>query len=154
MKILLLLVAFFLAQAAYGLEGTVVGVHDGDTITVLDSNNTQHKIRLAQIDAPELSQEWGTNSKKALSDLVFGKFVNVEIESVDRYGREVGEVFLGDKNICHEQVKTGDAWVYVKYAHDLSLRTLEANAQKNKVGLWSTGDAEPPWRWRKHIGNH
>lgn len=146
-KILLLIV--FCAQLAYGLEGTVVGVHDGDTITVLDNDKTEHKIRLAQIDAPELSQEWGKNSKRALSNLVFGKFVAVNVESVDRYGREVGTVFLNNQDICKEQIRNGNAWVYVKYAHDKSLEKLEAIAQENKVGLWSTGNAVPPWGFRK-----
>ncbi len=152
MKTLLLLIALC-SQLAYGLEGKVVGVHDGDTITVLDSNNAQHKIRLAQIDAPELSQEWGKNSKKALSDLVFGKVVVVDVESIDRYGREVAGIFVGNRDICKEQIANGNAWVYVKYAHDKSLAALQAAAQKSKAGLWSTGSATPPWEWRKPKAN-
>ncbi len=153
MKNLLLLVAFFLAQAAYGLEGRVVGVHDGDTITVLDSSHAEHKIRLAQIDAPELSQEWGKNSKKALSDLVFDKFVTVVVVSIDRTHpekpREVGIIYLNNKDICKEQIKNGNAWVYVRYAQDKSLAGVEYIARQNKVGLWSTESATPPWEWRK-----
>lgn len=149
MKSVLMLLVLIVTNCAYGLEGKVVGVHDGDTITVLDSRNNQHKIRLAQIDAPELSQEWGKNSKKALSDLVFSKFVTVNIESVDRYGREVGEVFLGGQDICKEQIKNGNAWVYDKYAHDSSLGKTESVAKENSTGLWSTGSATPPWEWRK-----
>jgi micrococcal nuclease len=149
MKNILILMALFVTSFAFGLEGKVVGVHDGDTITVLDSQKQQHKIRLAQIDAPELSQEWGKNSKKALSDLVFSRQVTVTIDSVDQYGREVGEVFLDNQDICKEQVKTGNAWVYERYAHDKSLAKAQSMAKQSKTGLWSTGNATPPWDWRK-----
>ena len=149
MNRLLLSVVICFAQLAYGLEGKVVGVHDGDTITVLDGDNSQHKIRLAQIDAPELSQEWGKNSKKALSDLVFSRQVTVEVESTDRYGREVGTVFVGNTDICKEQVRNGMAWVYLKYAHDKSLLVIEQTARAKAIGLWSTGNATPPWEWRR-----
>lgn len=74
------------------LSGRTVGVSDEDTITVLDLTNTQHKIRLAGIDAPEKSQPFGQRSKESLSDLVFGRTVTVETDKVDRYGRQVGKV--------------------------------------------------------------
>lgn len=137
-----------LSQAAFCLEGKVVGVHDGDTITVLDASKTQHKIRLAQIDAPELDQEWGQNSKKALSDIVYGRFVHVEVDNVDQYGREVGTVFVDDVNANKEQVINGNAWVYVRYARDPNLPKLEKKARSEGLGLWSTGNATPPWDHR------
>ena len=82
----------FTAVAPVGAEnktitGKVVGISDGDTITVLDGNNQQTRIRLAEIDAPESSQPYGKRSKQVLSDLIFGKEVYVEVQNIDRYGR-------------------------------------------------------------------
>jgi micrococcal nuclease len=70
-------------------EGKVVGVLDGDTLTVLISGG-QIKVRLAEIDAPEKQQPFGQRSKQSLSDLVYGKRVKVNQEDRDRYGRVVG----------------------------------------------------------------
>lgn len=139
-----------MSQVAFSLEGKVVGVHDGDTITVLDAQKTQHKIRLAQIDAPEISQAWGKNSKKALSDLVYGKIVYVEVESTDHYGREVGTIFVDDIDVNKKQVATGNAWVYLRYFYDNDLLKLERQARNNRLGLWSSGDATPPWEYRRN----
>ena len=76
------------------LSGRVVGVADGDTITILDSSNTQYKIRLAGIDAPEKKQPFGNVSKKSLSDMVYGKQISVDYNKQDRYGRTVGKVIV------------------------------------------------------------
>ena len=77
------------------LAGKVVAIADGDTLTVLDSVNAQHRIRLQGIDAPESGQAFGTRSKQHLSDLVFGKQVTVEYDKKDRYGRTLGKVIVG-----------------------------------------------------------
>jgi len=86
------------------ITGKVVGVSDGDTITVLDANRQQHKIRLDGIDAPESSQDFGSRAKQSLSDLVFGKTVTVTSRKKDRYGRVLGTVTLDGKDINLEQV--------------------------------------------------
>lgn len=65
---------------------------DGDTITVLDDSKQQHKVRLEGIDAPESAQAFGTQAKKSLSDLVFGRTVTVANSKTDRYGRVLGKV--------------------------------------------------------------
>lgn len=101
------------------LTGRTVGVSDGDTITVLDLTNTQHKIRLAGIDAPEKSQPFGQRSKESLSELVFGRTVTVETDKVDRYRRKVGKVRTPegmDANL--EQVRRGLAWHYKEYEQE------------------------------------
>ena len=67
------------------LEGRVVGVSDGDTITLLDAKEQTHKIRLSGIDAPEKDQAFGQNSKQHLSDAVFGKDIQVDHHKKDRY---------------------------------------------------------------------
>lgn len=134
---------------ANALQGKVVAVHDGDTITILDEQKKSHKIRLAQIDAPELHQPWGKNSKKSLSDSVYLKSVYVEVESIDRYGRQVGTIYLDQEDICRTQVKTGNAWAYRKYLRDPSLLNEEKIAKENKIGLWSLDQPIEPWLWRK-----
>jgi len=131
----------------------VVGVSDGDTITVLDAWKTQHKIRLAQIDAPEKDQPWGTRSKQSLSDLVFGKIVRVSITNKDRYGRKIGTVFINNRDVCEHQVRMGYAWVYAAYARDAHLFSAQHVAQKNKAGLWADGEAVEPWLWRRKVKN-
>lgn len=136
------------------LLGRVVGVSDGDTITVLDAKDQQHKVRLAGIDAPEKSQDFGQASKKHLSDHVFGKAVVVEWQKLDRYGRVVGKVLLGDFDVCLEQIRKGMAWHYKKYAGDQSASdrqtyaAAEVEARKARLGLWIYANPEPPWDYR------
>src|SRR5204863_1110196 len=95
--------------------GRVVRIADGDTITVLDGSNAQHRIRLQGIDAPESHQAFGTQSKKNLSELIFDKDVTVEYEKIDRYGRIVGKITLAGTDIDLEQIKAGMAWHYKDY---------------------------------------
>jgi endonuclease YncB( thermonuclease family) len=86
MRITLLIVLLFTHCLALAdtLTGRVVRVTDGDTIVILDSANTQHKIRLTGIDAPERKQAFGKKSKEHLSDSVAGKFVVVDYTKRDR----------------------------------------------------------------------
>jgi endonuclease YncB( thermonuclease family) len=106
--LLVLLLSFASLAGAATLTGRVVGVSDGDTITVLDSTNDQHKVRLAGIDAPEKAQPFGSRSKARLSSLVYGKTVTVEFVKFDRYQRMVGKVIGPDgTDLCLEQIKTG-----------------------------------------------
>jgi micrococcal nuclease len=130
------------------IYGKVVGVSDGDTITVLDSANTRHKIRLNQIDAPEKRQAFGQRSKQSLSDLVFGKNVQVDVSTRDRYGREIGQVLVNGTDANLEQVKRGLAWVYRQYAKDRAYFAAEEAARANRIGLWSQPNPTPPWEFR------
>lgn len=136
------------------LQGRVVGVSDGDTITVLDAKDQQHKVRLAGIDAPEKSQDFGQASKKHLSELVFGKAVVVDWQKLDRYGRVVGKVLLEDFDVCLEQIRKGMAWHYKKYAGDQSssdrqtYAAVEVEARNARLGLWIYANPEPPWDYR------
>jgi endonuclease YncB( thermonuclease family) len=122
---------------------------DGDTMTVLKTDNTQEKVRLASIDTPEKGQPYGTKAKDALANLVFGETVRVEVVTVDRYGRTVGSVWLGDLNANAEMVRLGYAWVYRKYSDDPALLALEAEARVAKKGLWADLNPVPPWEWRR-----
>jgi endonuclease YncB( thermonuclease family) len=143
-----------LQAAAATIEGRVVGVADGDTITVLDSTNTQHKIRLAGIDAPEKKQPYGQRSKQSLSDLVFDKQVMVETDKRDKYKREVGKVLVGGMDANLEQVSRGFAWHYKAYYREQSTndRKLYSAAENEgraaRRGLWADADPMPPWEFR------
>lgn len=112
-----LLLALAPAWAAT-LEGRVVGVADGDTITVLDSAKTQHRVRLAGIDAPEKKQAFGTRSRENLARWVHRRDVIVEWHKRDRYGRLVGVVFVDGHDVNLEQVRAGFAWWYRQYAKE------------------------------------
>lgn len=137
------------------LSGLVVGVSDGDTIKVLDDRQHVHIIRLMGIDAPEKAQAYGQRSKQSLSDLVYRQKVWVEWSKRDRYGRTVGKVLAQDgTDVCLEQITSGMAWHYTKYASEQSLEDreryaeVEKVARKAKVGLWQNDTPMPPWVWR------
>ena len=132
-------------------NGRVVGITDGDTLTLLVDGKRQIKVRLAEIDAPEGGQPYGNRSKQELSALTFNKEARVSVQDTDRYGRTVGRVFVGSVDVSAEMIRRGAAWVFRKYAKDVSLFKLEDEARRNKRGLWSLPESEhvPPWEWRK-----
>ncbi len=105
--IVLLLALPFAASSAATLTGRTVRVSDGDTIVILSEGNVQHKIRLQGIDAPERKQAYGKKSKEHLSKSVAGRFVVVEYDKRDRYGRIVGKVLVGGMDACLEQIRGG-----------------------------------------------
>ncbi len=152
-----LLTLFFLVSSvqAETLTGRVVGVSDGDTITVLDNTNTQFKIRLSGIDAPEKKQPFGQVSKKSLSDLVFDKHVTVDWHKLDRYGRTVGKVFINGIDVNLEQINRGYAWFYKKYQNEQPLQDrldylhAQEAAESNRIGLWVDNEPIAPWDFRK-----
>lgn len=137
------------------LTGRVVGISDGDTITILDSTHTQHKIRLGGIDAPEKKQAFGDVSKKSLSDMVFNRTVDIEWHKEDRYGRKVGKVIIDETDVNLEQVKRGLAWFYKKYQGELEQKDrivyvqAQQEAEANQLGLWVDTNPIPPWDFRK-----
>jgi len=156
-----------LAQAE-SLVGRVVGVADGDTITVLDGEKMQHRIRLAGIDAPEKGQPFGSRSKENLSRLVHGKEARVEWQKRDRYGRIVGTVWVVSPDMpCRDepgcpktldaglaQLTVGLAWHYKKYAHEQDPQQrgqyafAEEEARAKRVGLWRDAEPVAPWDQR------
>jgi micrococcal nuclease len=128
----------------------VVGVHDGDTVTCLDENNQQQKIRLAEIDAPEVSQDYGKVSREALAGMVFGKTIQVVDDGRDRYGRWIGHLYVDGVDVNRQMVATGMAWHYAAYSKDPSLGSLQSQAQAQKLGLWAQPNPLPPWDYRKN----
>lgn len=132
-----------LSLSAMAFEGKVVGVSDGDTIIVLDSKTEQHKIRVSGIDAPEKGQEFGSKAKEHLSDLVYGKTVNLPDAKIDKYGRTVSRVLVGNTDAGLEMIRGGLAWHYKKYeieqspADRVRYSEAEIKARSAKIGLWS-----------------
>jgi endonuclease YncB( thermonuclease family) len=126
----------------------VVGVSDGDTLTCLTQEKRPIKVRLAQIDAPEKAQPFGQRSKQALSDLAFGKDVELEEETTDRYGRMVATVFKSGQDINLSMVQSGMAWVYDQYARDQAYFAAQDAARGARAGLWADANPIPPSDWR------
>ncbi len=133
----------------FGWTGKCVGVTDGDTITVMHGSRAE-KIRLYGIDCPERGQDYGSRAKQFTSRMVFGKFVEVTAVDRDPYGRAVAWVSIDGQSLNKELVRAGLAWWYRRYARKQSeLAGLEAEARRNKVGLWSQRDPVPPWDFRR-----
>jgi len=153
-RLLIVLVLPFAAASAATLTGRTVRVPDGDTIVILSEGNIQHKIRLQGIDAPECKQAFGKLSKENLSDSVAGKFVVVEYDKRDRYGRVIGKVLVGGEDVCLEQLRARLAWHYKKYQNEqtesdrLLYSEAENQARETKQGLWQDAIAIPPWEYR------
>ncbi len=140
---------------AISLQGKVVHVADGDTITVLDATNTQHKIRLQGIDAPEKAQAFGQKSKQSLHQLIHSKQVTVEFQKKDKYGRTVGKLVLNGLDVCLEQIKLGMAWHNKQYESEQTKEDRETYAQAElatraqALVLWKDKNATPPWEYRR-----
>ncbi len=130
------------------IVGNVVGVHDGDTLTLRTINETP-KVRLFGIDTPELGQPFGNNAKQALSSLVFGKSVTISSSGKNRYDRTLGVVFLGNGNVNAQMIRMGMAWHYKQYSNSVPMQQFEDYARANRIGLWADPNPIAPWDWRK-----
>ena len=142
----------FFASNALGehITGTVTRVVDGDTIHV-SVGLTKHVIRLSEIDTPERDQPWGGQASRALTDKLNKARVTVLTTETDRYGRLVGKVLLGSRDINREMVREGHAWVYRKYLQYRSLLEDERTARQRRVGLWGSDSPIEPWSWRRGV---
>lgn len=148
----LLTTALLLATSLFALEGRVVKVYDGDTITLLDKDMQQHRIRFYGIDAPEKSQSFGKRSQENLANMIAGKMVNVDVQAEDRYGRSVGIVYLDDIDINKRQVADGYAWAYMQYGGEI-YKNDELRAREKKLGMWIDPNIEQPSEYRKRQKN-
>lgn len=128
----------------------MVSVHDGDTLTVL-MEQRQVRVRLTEIDAPELGQPFGARSKRSLAELCFGKTAELDIRSHDRYGRTLAQITCAGTDANSEQVRRGYAWTYTRYARaDSPLHALQVEAQSARRGLWDDPAPIAPWNWRRN----
>jgi len=154
---LLVSLVFALVDAkAEVLIGTVVGITDGDTITVLAKDNKEHKVRLMGIDAPEKTQDFGDESKKALSNYIYQREVTVDYKKLDKYQRKVGKVILDKQDICLAMIELGMAWHYKDYEKEQSktdrdlYSQAEVKARESRIGLWQLSNAIKPSAFRRN----
>ncbi|MBA2339364.1 MAG: thermonuclease family protein [Pyrinomonadaceae bacterium] len=143
------------AQTASTIEGKVVGIADGDTITILDAAARPHYVHLNGIDSPESRQEFGDEARLNLAKLVFGRYVTVEYSKRDQFGRILGKVLLlTGQDVNLEQIKDGMAWYDKEAERDQTIAERKAYAraeQKARAkgnGLWADANPTPPWQWR------
>ena len=151
--ILILLIPWLFVSAALAddlVTAKVVGVADGDSITVLAPGNQQVKIRLHGIDCPESGQAFGKRAKQFTSNQCFGKTITYRKVDIDRYGRTVATVYLDDgRELNLEIIRAGYAWHYRRYSDRQDYAEAEEQARAEKLGLWSDPHAKPPWEWRR-----
>jgi endonuclease YncB( thermonuclease family) len=138
------------------LMGRVVAVADGDTVTVLDANKQQHRIRLIGIDAPESKQAFGQKSKDQLAHWIYDQEVRVEHTKTDRYNRILGKVWLGERDINLAMIEAGMAWYFKQFSNDLSpadrnlYEQAELTARQQQRGLWTDAHPKAPWDFRRN----
>ena len=130
------------------LEGRVVKIADGDTLTMV-VDGQKERIRLSDIDTPERKQPFGMRARQALAEMTFGKTISVFTTTRDRYGRVIGHVTAEGVDVNAELVRRGYAWVYRRYSNDPVLLRLEETARAEKLGLWAQSNPIPPWEWRR-----
>jgi len=134
--------------------GQVVHISDGDTITVQQKDGQRFKIRLYAIDAPEKAQPYGPQSTGILRNLIGNQYVNIRVINQDRYGRNVGRVYLNNQDMNAEMIKLGAAWHYKYYDKSTEYdryAQLENNARANHKGLWNKPNPLAPWDFRKMV---
>lgn len=148
---------FGLTLAAHGaeLQGRVVRVADGDTLTLRDAQGVQHRIRLQGIDAPEMEQPFGDRSRQYLIDLVYRREVTVVFSRRDAFDRAVGVIFLDGEDINLRMVAAGKAWHFSRMARHQSpadrsaYADAEQAARQARLGLWTDPNPIPPWDFRR-----
>jgi endonuclease YncB( thermonuclease family) len=139
------------SPALADVQGRVVSVHDGDTLTVVIDRH-QARVRLIDIDAPELGQPFGTRSRQSLSNLCFGKVAALDVRGHDRYHRILARVTCAGTDANAEQVRRGYAWTFVRYARpDSPLFAVEREARAAHRGLWQDPAPVAPWDWRSRV---
>ncbi|MFV0275942.1 MAG: thermonuclease family protein [Parahaliea sp.] len=134
----------------FDIEGRVVRVADGDTLSVLDASGEQHKVRLFAVDAPELAQSGGEQARDTLDDLIYQREVGVVVVDRDNYGRVVGTVYASGENINLAMVAAGQAWWYRYHApYERALERAQEEARSSGSGLWARSNPQAPWDWRR-----
>jgi len=131
------------------ITGQVVGILDGDTLTVLTPALKPVRVRLSEIDAPEKAQAFGQRSRQSLNELCGGQLATVLVSGSDQHGRALGKVSCAGIEANTEQVRQRMAWVYDRYAHDQRLITIQEEARAAGTGLWRDSYPMPPWEFRR-----
>jgi len=148
--IYILLILNSLVSFAQLKTAQVVAIKDGDTVVLLDDNNNQITIRLAEVDCPEKKQAFGTRAKQFTSEQVYLEYVQYTITSKDRYGRSIGKIYYDDnKYLSEEIIKAGYGWHYSQYSKSQKLSEIQADAKAHKRGLWVDENPIATWEFRK-----
>ncbi len=134
------------------VQGMVTHVTDGDTLWLKPAEGKPIEVRLRDIDAPELCQPWGEDSRKALSELALNKVASLQTFARDSYGRAVGVVMVEDTNLSRTMVENGHAWSVRSKWDQGPLVKQEKMARALRRGLHSQGGAIQPWEWRRSRG--
>lgn len=130
------------------LQGRIVHVIDGDGLIVLVGDKRLN-VRLEHIDAPELKQPYGIQSRQSLIAICGGEVAKVEQSGKDRNGRTLGRAICNGRDAGAEQVRRGLAHVFERYAPaDSPLYRLQEDAQAAKRGVWAQSPPVVPWEWR------
>jgi micrococcal nuclease len=148
-SIAFVLIILAISTHATNRYGTVERVVDGDTIVFRAGDAKTQRVRLADIDTPELDQPWGEEAKVALKGWAEDRMAKIRIVDIDRYGRSVATLWVDGENINRKLVAEGHAWVYRRYLRDRALLSLEASAKASGLGLWSNEDVVEPRVWRR-----
>lgn len=146
--LIVLLCSIPLLVQAETFGAKVIAVMDGDTVMVLRGGQ-KLKVRMANIDAPEKDQTFGRQSRDSLLEMVGKKQVQIDSQAVDQYGRIVGLISVGGRNVNQEQIKRGMAWEYSHYHSDKTYIGMQGDAQQARRGLWTQTSPQAPWQWRK-----
>lgn len=154
-KILIIFAYVLFADLSHAKQSVnLVKVNDGDTITVTYKNSKkQVKVRLYGIDAPELAQPYGQESRKHLHSLLSGGNIVIKDEGTDTYGRVLGTLYINQTNINLQMVKDGYAWHYKQYSKSKNLEKAQKYAQENNFGLWQEKNPQEPWLYRQKSRN-
>lgn len=126
---------------------------DGDTV-LIQAQGSHYRLRLLDIDAPELHQAFGKQSRRSLSQLCAGAKITVNTQGQDQYGRQLGHLYCDGTEASQFQVAQGMAWFNARYSTRTALQALQQQAQQQGLGLWQSSEAMPPWQWRKLYGQH
>jgi micrococcal nuclease len=126
----------------------VVRIIDGDGLIIIGSDEIEINIRLAGIDAPEINQPFGIESKESLEALIGNRLITMDDPKKGKYGRYIANVFVEEVWINREMVEKGYAWYDKINSSDYSLQLAEKEAREKALGIWRTANPIPPWEWR------
>lgn len=131
------------------IQGKVIKIYDGDTMTVI-VNNEKLSIRMFGIDAPELKQKYGIESRDNLIKMCpLNSNITLQVKDKDKYKRTVAVVICNGHNLNSKQVENGFAWAYTDYSWAFYFK--QKIAESKKIGLWADKTPMNPKNYRKQI---
>ncbi len=137
------------ANGKGSLTGKVIRIADGDTFHMLLADKRSIKIRLFGIDCPETQQPFYQQAKNELSRLIFNKTVTITFDNKDQYGRYLAIAFVDGQSVNEAMLSSGLAWHFTRYDRNAKWKSLEKEARKQRIGIWSQPDPIAPWKFRK-----